>query len=164
VKESEAENYKSYRESLVLGRRAAHHEYDKAVLALSGAGLVLSITFIKDVVPIDRVVDLPILYVSWWLFAVSMVSTVISFLVGQLAFDYQIRLTDEYYVNKDEAAYSRRNTFALATRCLNVISCTGLVSALLLTVLFASFNLSEMRALHGHSPVTHPHQPIDRTK
>lgn len=134
--------YERYRDDLVTGRRGAHQEYDRSVLSVAGAGLGLSIAFIKDIVPIAAASAVPILYLSWWLFAAAMVSVLVSFLTGQRAFDRQIRLADDYYSGRDPAAYDAPNRFAVATRILNLVSCVALVLAIVCTVSFASVNLS----------------------
>jgi hypothetical protein len=114
------------------------------VLSVAGAGLGLSIAFIKDVVPFGDALFLPLLYVSWWLFAIAMVSVLFSFLTGQRAFDRQLYLADEYYIGRNPSAFDAPNQYAAATRLLNLASCLTLVFAIVLTVLFVSLNLSRV--------------------
>src|ERR1700683_2167793 len=56
--------------------------YDQSLLTLSSGVLALSIAFIKDIVPLQDVVWLGLLYVSWAAFAFCILATVVSFQIA----------------------------------------------------------------------------------
>jgi hypothetical protein len=139
---AEEDNYRRGRTNLELGRRTAYVEFDKAVLALSGGGLAVSISFIRDLVPNAAPSSLTILWVSWLLYASSMTFTLFSFLFSQWAFDRELTLMDAHFLSGDKEALRRPNRYAAAVRWLNYASCTALTTAIALTVVFAFVNTS----------------------
>src|SRR5665213_1568107 len=56
-------------------------ETDRQILALASAVLALSVTFVKDIVPIMSAIDFPLLFWSWGLMSASIVSTLTSFYI-----------------------------------------------------------------------------------
>ena len=58
----------------------------RAILSLSIAGLGFSLAFIKDVVSPDTVANVYLLHCSWWVFAVAIASTLLSYHTSQRGF------------------------------------------------------------------------------
>jgi hypothetical protein len=137
---NDTETYRSQRSGFEAGRQMAYVEFDKSVLTISGAGLALSISFIRAVIPPAAGGLMPILYASWSLYALSMIATLLSFPLGQAAFDREIKLLDDYYKRHDHNATIASNRYADAVKWLNWSSCAALIAAIVTTVYFAIFS------------------------
>lgn len=134
--------YLDYRKQLLTERAASFVQFDQAMLSLAGGALALSLAFIKDVVPLSRVACLPLLYVSWAMFLLSIVLTVISFITSWKAYDQQLALAEEYHVGGNEKAYSAKNTSSNITELLNYGSALFLILGFCMTAIFVGSNLS----------------------
>ncbi|MCH9691143.1 MAG: hypothetical protein K0U59_03625 [Gammaproteobacteria bacterium] len=90
--------------------------YDKAILSLSSAGLAISLTFIKFIVPLDKAVHLVFLKSSWILFLLSVTFVICSFLVGNKAIQFHLECAEQYYIDgKADALCVNLSPY---TRCL----------------------------------------------
>src|SRR6266853_1313026 len=76
--------YERTRDELATNARSMSETYDRSLLTLSSAFLGGSIAFISRVVEIDVAVSKWLLYVSWSLFATTIVLTVASYVFGLL--------------------------------------------------------------------------------
>lgn len=132
--------YRQICDQIEGGRRSGSEEYDKAILTLSSGFLAISIAFVKDVVPLAHIVWMPALIISWMLFAAAVLSTLISFVVSQHAYDVQKRNLDGYFLHNVEEACNRPNRLATVTTVLNYFSGLCFVAAVILTIVFASAN------------------------
>ena len=75
--------YEKTRDDLLQRQRANSENFDKSILSLSSAGLGLTISFISNIVDLSSAVYLFLLYITWILFGVSIINTIVSFLVSQ---------------------------------------------------------------------------------
>ncbi|MCE2400059.1 hypothetical protein J4G08_04130 [Candidatus Poribacteria bacterium] len=55
---------------------------DKAILSLSSAGLGLSLVFIRNVVKLAEALHVWLLHLSWLMFVLAIISTLLSYLFG----------------------------------------------------------------------------------
>lgn len=115
--------------------------FDKAILAYATAGLGFSLAFIKDVVEIGEA-HLPyLLFVSWALFALAIVSTIVSFALSQHGIHRQMALARAYYLEGDEEAFSRSNPCAQWTLYVSYGAGASFILAVILTTSFVILNL-----------------------
>jgi hypothetical protein len=63
--EKDFELFKLKLDYLLVARKEAFQDLDKTVLTFSSAGLAVSLTFMKDIVPITHLHYMPVLYASW---------------------------------------------------------------------------------------------------
>lgn len=84
-----------YRDWLVQADHQASLNYDKAVMALSGGALGVSVTFLKDIVPAPILSTKPLLYVSWIAFAVSLAAILISYPFSMASLRNTVRQVDD---------------------------------------------------------------------
>ena len=110
--------------------------FDKSVLTLSSAGLGLSVSFLKDQVPVNPDVVQWLLYGSWALFAIATVSTMSSFLTSGKAIQHQKTIAEKFYIQGDADAFDAPNSWNSRTTWLNRISAGTFGSALVLTIAF----------------------------
>ncbi|QJD30959.1 hypothetical protein [Methylococcus geothermalis] len=115
--------------------------FDKAILTYSSAGLALSLGFLKDFIPITRADASWLLFLSWALFVVAVVVTLISFISSQFGIARQLALNEKYYLRMDDSALSESNFFARCTDWLAYIAGTAFVVAIACSTIFVSINL-----------------------
>ena len=137
-------DYDSYRQVIeeVNRRTLSNSEaFDKAILSLSSAGLGLSLTFFKLVIPVKDAVSISLLKCGWFLFLGAIVSTLVSFVVSQRALRIEIIYAEKYYLeNLNEYAH-KTSLAAKATEALNIISGFLFICALISIVSFVTNNI-----------------------
>lgn len=77
--------YNKARDELLAKQMSNSETYDRSMLSLSSAFLALSVTFIKDIVPVKELLCTWLLYLSWGggLFALTIIVIFLSFIYGQ---------------------------------------------------------------------------------
>jgi hypothetical protein len=133
--------YQKTREDLLKRQLSNSERLDNAILTLSTGALGLSLAFIKDIVPVKLAVHLWLIKMSWWLFGVSIVLTLLSFVTSQLGIKKQLEYAKEYYLLRHDAFLTKTNLFAKITDTLNYSSCIIFVTAIVCTIVFVSLNI-----------------------
>lgn len=136
--------YLPYRTHLLDALKSSSEHYDRGILTLSTAVLGLSIAFIKDIVPLPQATAVSLLTASWFLFALTVLSTLISFLVAHKALSVQLYNADQYYLKSKEDYFNKKNKWSSATVWLNLLSGTLFVSGIVLTVAFSYVNIDDL--------------------
>lgn len=126
---------------------SSSENFDKSVLTFSSAGLALSVGFLKDFVPIQFAIAPWTLYWSWILFTLATCATMLSFLVSSRALAQQKTLAYAYYIERDDAAFTRANPWNRGNTALNYTSGVAFLVAMILSVVFISLNLERGSAL-----------------
>ena len=121
-------------------------DYDKNLLAVSSGALGLSLSFIKDIVPLDKAFCLSVLYVSWCSFALAILITISSYLFALAALRTHLKILDEYYRNAEEATRTGVNSTTRLVRAARYIAGGAFLVGLLLTLLFCILNVRSMSA------------------
>jgi len=135
------ELYAETRRDLLTRQLSNSEKFDGAVLTLSTAALGLSLTFLRDVVPLGKAQCLSVLVISWCLFGLAIFSTMASFLASQLGIKRQLEYAEEYYLNKKDDFLTKENFPAKLTEVINYISGFMFVAGILFTILFVATNL-----------------------
>ena len=117
--------------------------YDKSVLSLATAFLGFSLAFLKDFVSYRSASCHLLLPLSWGLFGLAILATIASFLTSQEELAAQLVRAEAYYINKDEAALSRRSLWDNWTKGLNWSSAVTFVLGVISTIIFITVNLKE---------------------
>ena len=133
--------YAEARADLLKRQLSNSENADRAILSVSTAALGFSLAFLKDIVPLREAVFPNLPYLSWALFTMSMVLTLLSFFSSQKAIDEQLALAHRYYIDRDEDAVERRPSSAKLTDILNKSGAAFLVVGLLVTCAFVGINL-----------------------
>jgi hypothetical protein len=121
--------------------RSSSSEYDKNILALSSAALGLSLTFMKDIVPLKDITHRYSLYASWMLFAASVLAVIFSFQLSIWAHFKHLENIDDYYLYKVKSALSRKNKWSTPLEIFNVASGLLFFAGLACSVYFVIVNL-----------------------
>ena len=137
--------------SELLDRQFSNSEaYDKAILTLSSGFLALSLSFIKEILPAGSITWTGLLYVSWVLLTLAIISTVISFRLSNAAIEAQLRQAHRYYKEKVESA-STKSKLSRSVDWLNNVSGGLFIVGVILTVVFVILNFSEEKSMSSKS-------------
>jgi hypothetical protein len=138
----------------VLGgiQKSAQEKYDAILTTLASAFLAMSVSFMRDVVPLQGSQFFGLLYASWFGFACTIVATVVSLGLGAKAVAWHVgRMTPHKYPSPD---LGKLNPWSKCIGWLNVLSGTAFVTAVVLTVAFVVINTSHWRsAMEKRVPV-----------
>jgi len=133
--------YDAYFKDARAQQVASQQSYDKAILLYSSGGLALSITFLKDFIGgAKNAVSLWILQISWALFALAMLATVLSFLASAAAHAESMEDAKSYYLDCDDSAWNRVSWKDALLRYMNQISGFSFIGGVCATVWFAILN------------------------
>ena len=145
--ERDYEQYLKERDELLKRELSNSQLFDKAILALSSAGLGFSLAFIRKGFSLVEAIQVYLLYSSWILFAVAIASTLISFFTGQCAIKKQLKLNESHYLeNKEKPSNSEnkpdnsKNRWNQITKALSCVSLIFYILAIFLTTIFAILN------------------------
>ena len=108
------EIFDSFRDELYKRQLSNSEAYDKAILSLSSAGLAISLSFIKFIVPLEQAKYICVLEISWLLFLVSVVTTLLSFLIGNKGISTQIKYAEQYYIEAKANSFNKLNIYSLS--------------------------------------------------
>lgn len=133
---------------------SSSENFDKSILTYSSGGLAVSLTFLKDFIPVSAAQASWLLYASWALFSLSAITTIISFLVSYEAQEHKQRIAERYYMHGDESALIEKNSFDSAVTYLNYASGAAFVFALIFTTLFVSLNLHKAAEMKENQRMT----------
>src|SRR5579859_6804249 len=104
-----------YRKSLLSLEQQMQSEYDKAIMALSGGALGISLTFLKDVVIAKGVHAGAFLLLAWISWGASVTCTLASFYTSAAALRRAVKQTDDRTIYLQLNA----NSANLVTKVLN---------------------------------------------
>ena len=138
---SDHELYRQYCEEISKRQLSNNEAFDKAILSLSSAGLALSLTFFKFVVPLNDAVCINILERSWFLFLAAIICTLFSYVTSQQALKTEVKHAEKYYLEDNDDYSSKNNPAGNLTEALNVISGFLFVFALISVVYFVTQNI-----------------------
>ncbi len=147
------------REALYKTAETAATQYAKAIITLSGASLVLTLTFIKDISPSPIRPSIPLIIASFMCFGFSLLATTVSLLLAQYAFIKQVEVTRQELLDNGESAAKSKKLKNYYTTFLHVLNIAGLVAftaGLVTCVLFVSMNMPRNRiAISGENKPAH---------
>lgn len=160
--------YLEYRKHLWEAGKAASEHTDKAILTLSAGALALSMTFLKDIVPLKDVIELPLIIAAWCAFGSSIACVLFSQYESRRAIDVQMQRLESQIARDFESA-NQPNPHTARTNRLNVFAGALFFTGLILTILFTTFNVrrySEMNnkigstnGNRGYAPAQLPSNP-----
>ena len=134
--------YHQSREELLRCQLSNSQILDKSILSLSSAGLGFSVAFIKNVVSLTQATSLWLLHLSWLMFTLAIICTLISLLTSQKSIKKELNRIYQYYYLGKEEAINQRNRPAQVTGWLNLIFVIFYIIAISATTLFIGLNLN----------------------
>lgn len=136
--------------------------HDKAILTYSSLGLTISLTFLKDVTPLECVSHEWALFTSWVLFLAAIITVIFSFFLSQSALHTQLKNAEDYYLGDDDSALNRTNPLGQLTKAANILSAIFFVLAVVCAALFCYLNVNnQLIKLRNQETVMCTHQPKD---
>ena len=148
--QDEHQAYLDERRILIDLEKESSRSFDKAMLTLSAGALGLSITFIRQISPSPLLGTLGFLKVAWICFALSILTTLMSFLLSQSAIRKQREILDQKrreILGQDRQEESnvkeQNNWLASATNALNWVSVLFFTVGIGLLSWFSIENLPE---------------------
>lgn len=129
--------YAECRNDLLKRQLSNSENFDRSVLSLSSALLAASIAFIKPAAGAPGIWHAALLAWSWVALAVAIATTMLSFLVSQVAIDRQLDFAKRYYLDKEDHALNARNRPAEWTARFNWCAGIAFGVGVILTVWFA---------------------------
>lgn len=130
-----------YRAELFRRQLSNAENFDKAILTYATGALALSLGFLKDYVPISKASCPFLLYASWTMFALCIMSTIVSYLIGQHAISKQYEIADNFYKSQEQEPVMVRNHATIYAERCNTTSGVLFCLAVATTTLFVFFNL-----------------------
>jgi len=132
--------YLDERRLLVEGEVQVAARFDKSILTLSGGALLLSMTFVKDIVS-GRPKDTWTLIAAWILLGTAIAVMLISLLTSQKAYQRQRDILDKGF--GDSKGGDESNCWACVTTWLHWISITLFLIAIFFLGYFAIKNIEK---------------------
>jgi len=141
------------REDLLKRQLSNNESYDKAILSLSSAGLALSLTAVKFVIPLNNATDVWALKASWVLFLITVILSLSAYLIGNKAISKQLEIQEDYYIKRLIKAQTESNKYSTINSIFNTVTGGVFACAISLVIYFVTVNL------HGDIPMTNPKTP-----
>jgi len=144
------ERYIAQREILHGATLESSGRYGKAILALSGGALALTVTFLEKIAPSPVIDSISFIILAWLCFLLSVVLHLFSLRNSNKAVTEQIRILDaEYdcYMGANsfqegvESWVSPVNRYSARTGFFSALSLTGFVVGVVFVFIFISINL-----------------------
>lgn len=136
------EIHDKFREDLLKRQLSNNEGYDKAILSLSSAALALSLTAIKFVIPLDNAEHLMLLKVSWSFFLITIICSLVAYLISNHAISKQLVIANDYYIEGLISAQSQKNIYTTINKYINHMTGVVFVVALSLVITFITLNLN----------------------
>ena len=146
--------FTQFRDHLWTLRQSNIEKSDNLILTLSAAILGISLTFVKDIVSLERAIDLNILIIAWTLLGFTIISTLLSYWTGRNENEAQVTIAEKYYIKRDTEAFDEINPWKKRTNICNNTSSWCFSVAVVLLIFFVSANLiKEHTYLNKKKPV-----------
>lgn len=134
------EKLSAYRTMLLDTLRFLNESYDKMLVTLAGGALALSITFLKDVIELEKVSGESLLFFAWLGFILSLASVLGRILFGIEAYRHAIKQVDNGTIYDAKVG----GTFSSITRGLHMTSAIFLLIGLICIASFSYINVGDM--------------------
>lgn len=156
--------YDEHRRQTWADIQSSTDSFDKSMLAISSAALGLSLTFIKDVVPLTDAEYLWALYTSWIAFGLCITLTVFSFQLSIGALNKNLVYLYEFYKEGKQDSFNKEGW---CSRCLSAftwLTCVLFLAGLVCTLIFCVHNVSRehMKEAEG-TRLTEGRKPVSMT-
>jgi hypothetical protein len=124
-------------------QQASSDEFDKSLMTFSSGALGLSLSFIKDIVPLDKAGFLCWLFISWVSFSLCIVATMASFPFSIQAQKTHLDYLYKYYIEGRPEFFNKQSGWSIAVTVCAVLGAIFFFIGLAATVVFATANLSK---------------------
>jgi hypothetical protein len=132
-----------YRRKIWEDKASGTENFDKYLITFSTGALALSLSFIKDIVPLKDAIWIPLLISSWIAFVLAVLVTLISFRLSHSALERMFYVINDYYLHDKSDAFDKHMDDP-RTKAMDWCAWGGLflfVLGLTCTMIFASVNV-----------------------
>ena len=138
--DSNREEYLSHLKLLQDTRAHANDQYDKMMLPVAGGALFLSMAFLKDIVKEPPYICPGWLMAGWFLLAVSLLSTLFSFLASYYATCDRVREWNQEYNNNQRPKPTM--FWTKFTSGCNIVSFSGILLGIICIIIFVCVQIT----------------------
>jgi hypothetical protein len=134
--------YQKCRDDLLKRQLSNTENFDRAILTLSSSTLGLTLTFIRNVTPIEEAHHVWLLLSAWILLAIAIVVTLSSFLISQEGVKKQMIYIEEFYLNGKDEYFNKQNIFSRLNDLAGYLSALKFTIAMFFLVAFVCLNIT----------------------
>lgn len=138
-----------YRKKVWEDSTSGSENFDKYIITFSTGALALSLSFIKDVVPLKDAIWIPSLIVSWVAFILAALVTLISFRISIRAMEKMTPVLNDFYLNGNTDAFDKHMDDPW-TKAVDWCAWGGIiffVLGLIFTMMFVGANVLETKRM-----------------
>ena len=138
-----------YRRKVWEDSTSGSENFDKYLITFSTGALALSLTFIKDIVPLRNATCIPLLILSWVTFTLCILVTLVSFRISIRALERMSPVLDDFYLNGNVDAFNKHLEDPW-TKAVDKCAWAGIilfVLGLIFTMIFVSANVLEAKKM-----------------
>lgn len=121
--------------------RINQENYDKAILSLSSASLIFSLSFMSKLAIHNNTHFKWLIIVSWCFFVLSLIFSLVSLFCGQKANEKAIYFAKRYYIDGYKQYWNKKSYYDHLVQWLNFLSGFIYITALIFSVLYVSYIL-----------------------
>lgn len=133
--------YEKIREELTNIQTSNAENFDKSILTLSSAGLGISLVFLDKFINISEAQYKDLLYFSWVLFVSAIITTLVSFILGQKGIKVHLKYAEKYYLEEDEGYLLKKNKFQIFVDVYAYFTIIFFISAIIFLMIFVFINI-----------------------
>lgn len=133
--------YEKIREELTQNQRSNAENFDKGILTLSSAGLGISVAFLDNIIKLPAATCHFLLYSSWVLFILTIITTLLSYIMGQKGIKLHLHFAHEYYLEEKESFLTKENRYAKFVDKYSSWTISFFISAIITLMLFIIINI-----------------------
>lgn len=133
--------YEKIRDELTKIQTSNAENFDRSILTLSSAGLGISLVFLDKLINISNAQFKPLLYLSWILFVLTIVTTLISYIMGQKGIKVHLNFAEKYYLDEDESYLLKKNKFQKFVDVYAYFTISFFISAIIFLMIFIFINI-----------------------
>jgi len=141
------EIHDKFRDDLLQRQLSNSENYDKTIISLSSAGLALSLTAIRFVVPLDLASHLWLIKLSWILFFITIICSIVAYQIGNKAISRQMEIAEDYYLTGLVSAQKASNPYSKINSTINNFTGVFFLLAISSVTFFVIINLNGEKAM-----------------
>jgi hypothetical protein len=142
LSDKQQEDLKILLDDLKKGYRYNIENYDKQAIYISSGALAISLTFIKNIVPIDYLTNLWLYFCAISFLTISIILGLLSFLISSTKISRNLKAAE----NLDFEKYKNDST----TNTINWANGLLIVMGIIMLVIFTSINLSHYKSINSN--------------
>ncbi len=141
------ELHDEYRRKVWDDLKSGSENFDKYLLTYSSGALALSLSFIKEVVPLDEAICKSSLIASWIAFLFCILVTLISFRISIRALERMVPHLNKFYLEGDAEAFDKHleDPWAKAVEWCANLGILFFVLGLIFTMIFVGTNMTGVK-------------------